>query len=215
MEQEQAEETLKAIERLRSSTAAKARSWSTPLFAWATAALGSVAVSELSILFLGQETEPAIENGRSVIVIGPPSNGRAAIPVGIYWLVAGVIATLVSVRAYRQQAVHPEPRPPSSPTEKLIFVVLLVFFAPGALTGLLITGVFGGTWPFLAASVWMMIVGKAIRNDALHRVAMYSILVLPLAAFVPDHACTVAAGVYFASLGITAEVLRRGEIAAA
>lgn len=216
MEPEQAAETLQGLERLRSSTAAKARSWSAPLFAWAAAALGSIPICELAHVGQPRVTTTTFVDGGAVVSLSGSASDpwRGVLPLAIYWLVAGALATFVSVRSYRQQMVHAGPRPPMSSTDKIILAVVLVLFAPAVVGILVSSSVLQGTWPLLVAAVWMVVLGRLIQNVALGRAGTYALLAMVVAVFVPDHSCTIAASAFVATLGVTGAVLHRKELAA-
>jgi len=214
MEQDpsQAAETLKSLQRFQRTTMAKAGSWSYPLFVWAGAALGSIAVCELTgprTIFQRAIVDGAIVEGGTIT----SNTAGAAIAHGIYWAVAGLIATVLCVRSFRQQPVHADVRH-STTGEKLFLFVILVFFAPGAIGMLAAVGALTGAWPYLIVSLWMMILGSRIRNQALNRAGMYSVLAMVLGVASP-HSCTVAAAGYAAISLAYGLALRKKEVAAA
>jgi len=214
MEQDptQAAETLKSLKRFQQTTMAKAQSWSYPLFVWAAAAMGSIAVCELT----GPRTiiQRTIIPGGVAETSGTLSNSAGdAIAHGIYWAIAGLIATVLCVRSFRQQPVHADVRH-STTGEKLFLFVILVFFAPSAIGALAAVGALTGAWPYLIVSLWMMILGSRIRNQALNRAGMYSVLAMVLGVASP-HSCTVAAAGYAAISLAYGLALRKKEVAAA
>lgn len=207
LDQQQAAETLRAVEGMRRrTTAAVHRLSPLPPLIFGLATLVAAPFTLLT-------SYRAIERPPNVLVIGPDPGHR-----GIAAVIAMSLATIAAVALttiyYRQQPVHPAPsqRKRWSTGEAIFFAVVLIVFGPGIIAFFLTFAPLTSGWtfiPFAALTLAALITAKIFKNGAIAVASIWGFVITGLSPFMwTDHWEFIAALGYAGSFLLAALVVR-------